>query len=197
MTRYLRRRADRPWHPGRPQWQGRRSARMRLAGTLGLCILAGAAIAAADFWDEKAFTTWSDKEVEKMLSDSPWARTFTIAIRAPLRGGGGDGGLGGGGGGRGGGGRRGDPFLTSTPRRMRLTVMWRNALPVKQATVRQRAGRDAPLSTDDREFIAQSEPQYVVSVSGLPRRVERLVQNRAVLSETVLKRKNKGPDLAR
>ena len=76
---------------------------------------------------------------------------------------------------------------------MRLTVMWRSALPVKQATVRQRAGRDAPLSTDDRQFIAQSEPQYVVSVSGLPRRFERLAQNRAVLTETVLKRKNKDP----
>ena len=54
---------------------------MRLAGTLGLWIVVGAALAAADFWDEKDFTTWSDKEVEKMLSDSPWSRRVTIAIR--------------------------------------------------------------------------------------------------------------------
>ena len=54
---------------------------MRLAGTLGLWIVVGAALAAADFWDEKDFTMWSDKEVEKMLSDSPWSRRVTIAIR--------------------------------------------------------------------------------------------------------------------
>ena len=54
---------------------------MRLAGTLGLWIVVGAALAAADFWDEKDFTMWSDKEVEKMLRDSPWSRRVTIAIR--------------------------------------------------------------------------------------------------------------------
>ena len=77
---------------------------MRLAGTLGLWIVVGAALAAADFWNEKDFTTWSDKEVEKMLSDSPWSRRVTIAIRGQGARGSGDlfGGAGGGGG-RGGG----------------------------------------------------------------------------------------------
>ena len=73
---------------------------MRLAGTLGLWIVVGAALAAADFWNEKDFTTWSDKEVEKMLSDSPWSRRVTIAIRGQGDRGSGDlfGGAGGGGG---------------------------------------------------------------------------------------------------
>ena len=28
---------------------------------------------AADVWETKPFTEWSDKEVEKLLIDSPWA----------------------------------------------------------------------------------------------------------------------------
>jgi len=44
------------------------------AGTVGVWLLAGTALVAADFWEEKDFTTWSDQEVEKMLTDSPWAK---------------------------------------------------------------------------------------------------------------------------
>ncbi len=29
---------------------------------------------AADFWQQKKFTDWSEKEIAKLLSDSPWAR---------------------------------------------------------------------------------------------------------------------------
>ena len=50
----------------------------RLAGTLGVWVVAGAALVAADFWETKHFTTWSDKEVEKMLGDSPWSREVTV-----------------------------------------------------------------------------------------------------------------------
>ena len=48
--------------------------RGKLAGVVGVWFLAGVALAAADFWEEKDFTAWSDKEVEKMLTDSPWAK---------------------------------------------------------------------------------------------------------------------------
>ena len=57
---------------------------------------------AADVWDKKPFTDWSQKEVDHMLTSSPWARETAAAFA----GGGGAGGTGGGGrgGGRGGGG---------------------------------------------------------------------------------------------
>ena len=169
---------------------------MRLAGTLGLWIVVGAALAAADFWDEKDFTTWSDKEVEKMLSDSPWSRRVTIAIRGQGDRGSGDlfGGAGGGGG-RGGG--RDSFDVGGRSSRMRLTVTWRSALPVKQATVRRKAGLDVPIPTADQQFLARHEPQYVVSVTGFPKQFARLAQDPAVRTETVLKRKNYGSDLAR
>ena len=33
----------------------------------------------ADFWETKPFATWSDAELQQMLSDSPWARKITVA----------------------------------------------------------------------------------------------------------------------
>ena len=165
---------------------------MRLAGTLGLWIVVGAALAAADFWDEKDFTTWSDKEVEKMLSDSPWSRKVTIAIRGQGDRGSSDlfGGAGGGGGRSGG---RDSFDVGARSSRMRLTVTWRSALPVKQATVRRKAGLDVPIPSADQQFLARHEPQYVVSVSGFPKQFARLAQDPAVRTETVLERKNMDP----
>ena len=57
---------------------------------------------AADFWVTKPFTEWSDKEVAKLLSDSPWAaKTFVSAEFGGGRGSGAGAGSGGRGGGRG------------------------------------------------------------------------------------------------
>ena len=49
-----------------------------LAKTAGLCFLASVALTAADFWEEKEFSGWSNQQVEKILSDSPWARKVTV-----------------------------------------------------------------------------------------------------------------------
>jgi hypothetical protein len=83
------------------------------------------ALLAADFWQTKKFTEWDEKEVGKILKDSPWARSFTVETGKSGGGGGGksgggggsnsnrgmggSGGMGGGGGrsGRGGGGNMG------------------------------------------------------------------------------------------
>lgn len=35
---------------------------------------------AIDFWEKKKFTQWSDKEVTKILTKSPWARSLSIAV---------------------------------------------------------------------------------------------------------------------
>ena len=34
----------------------------------------------ADFWDAKPFTEWSEKEVNKVMGDSPWAKATTSAV---------------------------------------------------------------------------------------------------------------------
>jgi len=46
------------------------------AWLLGALLLASAAAGAAEFWDKKKFTQWSKKDVEKMLSNSPWTEDF-------------------------------------------------------------------------------------------------------------------------
>ena len=44
-----------------------------------LLLLCALCMWAADFWTTKPFTEWSDKEVAKILSNSPWAEKVTIA----------------------------------------------------------------------------------------------------------------------
>jgi hypothetical protein len=33
-----------------------------------------------DFWDTKPYTEWNDKEVEKLLKNSPWCRTVSLSV---------------------------------------------------------------------------------------------------------------------
>ena len=170
----------------------------RLVGTLGVWVAACAALVAADFWEEKDFTTWSDKEVEKMLTDSPWSREVRIVLSGPVAEGNsrmrvsapgpnGPGGFGGGGGGRGGG-------FNRPVRRAEVTVSWIAALPVKQAQVRSEIGIDARIPPESQELLSQIEPYYLVSVSELPPPFVRLAQDiPAVVAEAELRRKDKEP----
>jgi len=117
-----------------------------------LC-LAGVALG-QDFWIRKEYTQWSDEEVRKMITDSPWAKDVTVRAPASALGGRGRGSgapaaadvetnaAGGGRGGRGRGGRGGgsgdsdgggesEVFLT-------LKISWRSALPMKEAVLNSR-----------------------------------------------------------
>lgn len=49
---------------------------LRIAGIV--TILAGGLVLAKDFW-EKPYTEWKKAEINKMLGDSPWAKTQTTA----------------------------------------------------------------------------------------------------------------------
>ena len=45
-----------------------------------LVALAAFAAAAADFWTAKPFDGWSEKETQKLLGDSPWARSVSVTL---------------------------------------------------------------------------------------------------------------------
>jgi hypothetical protein len=148
--------------------------RCTLAGTAGTCLLASVALTAADFWQEKDFTVWSAQQVEKMLTDSPWARKVTIVVGS-LREGALDG-FQGGGAGLGGGGEAprspdGDNAEFQQVRRVTVTVAWTSALPIRQALVRRQIGPDAPISPDRQRHLSEDEPFYTVAVAGLPQRM--------------------------
>ena len=198
-----------------------------LTGTIGVWLLAAVAVVAADFWEEKAFTAWSDKEVEKMLTDSPWAKqqrivlgTLSEAPETPVVS-------------RGGHFLDAVVFLPNIPgetlggqraatlelqsaweglengvqrvvlaggaqfggiRRVKVTVTWNSALPIKQALVRRAIGRDTPVRPSDQAALTQPDPLYAVTLSGLPPDFRELVRmGDSIKASTVLKRKNGEP----
>lgn len=49
-----------------------------IAGGTVLVLFGTMAVCAGEFWEEKAYSAWSAKEVEKILNDSPWAVTIKL-----------------------------------------------------------------------------------------------------------------------
>ncbi len=141
---------------------------------------------AADFWKTKDSSQWTSDEVNKLLTDSPWAKEKTIAPQGAgqrrgmgRRGGfgfpggglgggypGGGGGYPGGGGGYPGGGGGGYPSggsgggTNASP--MNLTIRWESATPVVAALKRQNS-----LSADESKALADATPKdYVIALLG-------------------------------
>ena len=140
--------------------------RRKLAGVVGVWLLTGAALVAADFWEEKDFTTWSAQEVQEMLTDSPWAKQVRLLV----------------------GGRRDAAEPTQ------VTFTWTSALPIKQALVRQAVGLDGPISPESQQTLTRFEPFYAVTLSGLPPTLRWLATTRTDLkAESMLVRKGKAP----
>ena len=46
-------------------------------------VLSGGVLLAADFWEKKEFKDWSDKDVGKMMTNSPWAKRVSITMGGP------------------------------------------------------------------------------------------------------------------
>jgi hypothetical protein len=98
---------------------------------------------AGEFWNDKEPAQWSEKEVERILTKSPWAKQVTAAMDfAKLR----DRPGGMGGPGLGGGPLGGIPEFIAT-------VRWESAEPVRAAL---------------KKTAADAEKTHVVSISGLP-----------------------------
>jgi hypothetical protein len=149
--------------------------------------------ASSEFWKTKDYTQWSTEEVDKVLSDSPWAKGKTVqpqqsqtarrgmgrrggfgypggGIGFPGGGGGGGGYPGGGGGGYpGAGGGNGYPAgggNNGDPAQsepMNLTIRWESAMPIQYALMRQGASASEELKA----VAASTEKYYVISVLGL------------------------------
>lgn len=148
----------------------------------------------ADFWDTKPFTSWNEKEVNKIMGDSPWSKTTTTVVdmnkmREIMAKAGPQGGdmpsggppRGAGKGGRGGGGGGGMPPM------LELMVRWQSSLTVRQAMVRGQFGDEAGTSTQAAEFLSRPQRFYVIAVTRLPMRYFRGVnpqEFQKVLSDT-------------
>jgi hypothetical protein len=182
----------------------------KLSVLLFLCALC---IWAADFWTTKPFTDWNEKEVAKILSDSPWTAKITIS--------GGPGappsiGAGGGGGGRGGrgGGPQGDSTTADPgidggggrgfgggggPSGTTVTLLWQTALPVKQALVKRQYGAEAGTSPEAKAKLDRVDQVYVLTLIGMPGFTLAAAQGdqkAALLESTMLTVKGKPPLMA-
>jgi hypothetical protein len=172
-----------------------RELRMRL-NTLVQIGIAGSACAAmlfaADFWKTKDSSQWTDDEVSKVLSESPWAKAKTVQpqpSQTQRRGMGRRGGFGFPGGGYPGGGYPGGGYpgggggypqqgggypsgsgngggSNSDPslnESMNLTIRWASAAPIQAALMRQ----GASASDELKAVSAATEKYYVITVLGL------------------------------
>jgi hypothetical protein len=137
-------------------------------------LLTTASPGAVEFWEAKKFTEWSDREVSRMLADSPWSRKVVVItpdLSLASRVGGLSGGIignsgrgrGGGGGvaGDGAGNMGGGTFL-APPLRTALVVRWASAQPIKQALARRGATRE------DFQRVEERESLYRFAVVGIP-----------------------------
>jgi hypothetical protein len=149
---------------------------------------------AADSWQTRPFTEWTDKDVQKIMNNSPWAHAFTLPTGGgpssfdTASGGGGRGGRGGGSAdqdsapapisessGRSGRGGGGGPAVPSSAGGVALEIVarWQSALPMKQAFVRLKYGVEGVSSADAKEVLDRTETTYVVILSGPLRAVLR------------------------
>jgi hypothetical protein len=178
---------------------------LAIAGTAAMLLAAG-------FWEKKQFSEWSDKEVRRMLDDSPWAHGVSVVLmgRATLSpsadganggfggGGGRGGGGGGGGGGRGGRGGGGGGLGESELARPTLDVVvqWVSALPIKQALVRSSMSSEQEMDEQTRQFLDREESYYVVAVGRIPARMARVSEGTDQFRENCrLERGNQGEPL--
>ena len=181
-------------------------------------VLAAAALLldAEDFWIKKPFTEWSEKDASKLLASSPWSHGVTLgggaeepgravtggnpaampsdnSMTGAAIGTGGPGNPGGAPVDRGAGRERPGGGQSAT---VTLHVRWLSALPVRQALVISRLGREQLDSEQARKFLQQNPGYYVVAIVGIPPQMaagisdERLA---AMAKDATLLRKGKNP----
>lgn len=99
--------------------------------------LAAALLWAADPWEQKPYTEWTEKDCEKVFRESPWSRQVSL---------------------------RSGPVVTGAS--MNLTVEWVSAPTVQQAIARQRQLHGQMNEAEVARFLATPRPQYVIGVYG-------------------------------
>jgi hypothetical protein len=104
--------------------------------------------AGSEFWNTKPPADWSPEEIQRLLTNSPWAKEAVVEMNFSAAGH--SGAMGGMSRGRQGGMRGAGPEIPG----ITATVRWESALPVRQVSKRK-----LPASLDG---------QYVLSVTGLP-----------------------------
>src|SRR6188474_3460784 len=97
-------------------------------------------LSAAAFWEEKPFTQWSEKDVEKILTESPWAGKASITHE------------------------KAGASLGPVPD-WKLIVTVRSATPIRQALARRQLLAGATASPDLESNLAKPHPRYAFAIA--------------------------------
>ena len=150
---------------------------LRTAAVIAL-ISGSAILLAGEFWQDKQPSDWTDKDVQRLVTKSPWAKPASLSFNPDRMAGmgrqggmGGRGGMGGPGmgggmggpgmGGPGMGGPRGEERSGGVPN-SEVTVRWESAAPLRAAASRIESPEDA------KKVAEWTQEFYVVTVTGLP-----------------------------
>ena len=138
----------------------------KTALVLGLLLAVCAGPGAAGVWDTKPFVEWSDKDLEKVMEDSPWAGKGNLTHA------------------------REGANLGTVPD-WDLIVAVRSALPFRQALVRRQIGLKGTPTAEHEALLAADEQTYTLSLAGLPRSLGPALQKVADAAE--IRRRGKDP----
>ncbi|HEY6340903.1 MAG TPA: hypothetical protein VIY49_05385 [Bryobacteraceae bacterium] len=143
--------------------------------------LSALTLCAADVWVAKPYTAWSDKDIRKIMTDSPWSRSVSVTLYVIpdgtlLRGRGlapaPDGpGIAETGGGLGVGGPQGGPSpppVQGGPPKTTVIVRWQSATVVQQALVKAQYGDKAGSSPEAQKRLEPNAAYYIIAVGNLP-----------------------------
>ena len=153
-----------------------------------LLLVSAAGGRADEFWESRTYPNWTGEEVDRLLTNSPWAKPMRVSFLLENRPGqrvmsfsdvglppgiGLPGGVPGWPGGVGfPRGRTGSPGPQTGGASARaeayLTVRWSSALPVRQALLLDRSRRELALSGDAPAALELEQPDYLIDVFGLP-----------------------------
>ena len=146
--------------------------------------LSALTLCAADVWVAKPYTAWSDKDIRKIMTDSPWSRSVSVILNvipdgtllrgrgsAPAPNGPGIaetcGGLGLG--------QSAPPPgapppapVQAVPPKTTLIVRWQSATVVQQALVKLQYGDKAGTSPEAQKRLEPNTAYYIVAVGNLP-----------------------------
>jgi hypothetical protein len=163
---------------------------------------------AADFWQTKPYTEWSEKEAQRVETNSPWAKQYPVSLDSgggpntgrAKRGGNGNGDLDSGSGTTGSGGRGntqevGGGMIPGGGSAITLIISWRTALPIRQAVAKEKFGAETATSADAKKMVEEEQKVYAILVSGLPGRAARGADTTkaTLLENTALSVKGKDP----
>lgn len=136
---------------------------------------------AGDAWNDKPAANWTDKDVQKLRTKSPWAKEVSMSLNQDRStdmmqnrggrggGGGGGGGMGGAGGGAGMGGSGSRPGMNGEAERApvmqrqqerKVTVRWESAAPMRAAPAKENDPVQAKIAEWSKDY-------YVVTAVGL------------------------------